>query len=414
MAFKPKANLPDFVQEVPGGAVGVGIGQSAKHGGKFGPAARVEKWGGRGWLEIQCLGSAPRKAVKVKSHPKKGEYLELECTKHGRDEIHSWKEGSTEWDITWPTPNDVPTEGYVDFALTLGNGIAGHHQPALTPWETEIVVGPNNIESPRFVRPDNVINSYAFYGKKSSNVIGADGQPIVSYETGKLLHWYRSKLIDANGSERWVQQELLALNVMRIYLDSNWLNEAVFPVTLDPTLGYSSVGASHTGYWYGTDHVSVGRDPNQISSPGGTVTGMSWYMSIGYTVTLYHYLMELNGSSWNRKTGGTQSYSGGWSNVSITDYSMTAGKNYGVSLGWVGGGAANWLAYDTDASSKWGVKWSYYSPTPADPFVPGPDDWYADYRMSQYLTYTANATKAPPRSSFGRRSTRMFNLGRFL
>ncbi|MFH0763082.1 MAG: Ig-like domain-containing protein, partial [Candidatus Omnitrophota bacterium] len=86
------------------------------------------------------------------------------------------------------------------------------------------------------VRPDEIAGSYAVYHESKK-----DGQ----YATGKAFHIYRPKIIDINGD--WVWGELnidTKSQVLKITIDSGWLDKAAYPVTIDPEFGYTSIGSS--------------------------------------------------------------------------------------------------------------------------------------------------------------------------
>lgn len=106
------------------------------------------------------------------------------------------------------------------------------YQPALT--QEEIDAGHN--------RPEKVVGSYAVYHTHKGGINDVLGK---EYKSGKAFHIYRPHCKDANGNETWAD-----LNVneedgtLTIIVDQSWLNNAVYPVIVDPTLGYSAMGAS--------------------------------------------------------------------------------------------------------------------------------------------------------------------------
>jgi len=92
-------------------------------------------------------------------------------------------------------------------------------------------------EAKRIMRPENAVGSYAIYTDKTGNFTG------VQYKAGKVCHIYRPKVVDDNGDEIWGE-----LNIedgkLRITVDQTWLDNAKYPVLVDPTFGYTSVGES--------------------------------------------------------------------------------------------------------------------------------------------------------------------------
>lgn len=106
------------------------------------------------------------------------------------------------------------------------NNLVFYYQPELT--QEEIDNG--------HYRPDNVIGSYAVYHKEN---IGNE------FKTGKAYHIYRPMLIDSDNKisycDLFINEKL---GIMSIICDTNFLNNAIYPVILDPTLGYGVIGAS--------------------------------------------------------------------------------------------------------------------------------------------------------------------------
>lgn len=239
------------------------------------PAIRAEKWAGSRWgscwLDLIARDVAPDVAAeRIVTLPATAnraacEALEIQAVRGKgsarRSEVHRIAAGSTEWDIEWQTFADVPAGGAVEFDLTLSAGAVAHHQPALT--QAEIDAGAD--------RPENVVNSYAIYGPVGGNYARSDGTLIEARETGKLAHLYRPVCIAADGSWAWASQAI-DNGVLRITLPMEWLAAAAFPVTLDPTFGFTSVGASNgiggNGYVVANNHATT---------EAGSVTSISLY-----------------------------------------------------------------------------------------------------------------------------------------
>jgi len=85
---------------------------------------------------------------------------------------------------------------------------------------------------PDFV-PDNFLKgSYAVYKKET----------LVGQGTGKLCHIHRPLIIDALGRKVWGELSV-ADNELRITIPEWWLSTAKYPVTVDPTIGTTTVGS---------------------------------------------------------------------------------------------------------------------------------------------------------------------------
>ena len=83
------------------------------------------------------------------------------------------------------------------------------------------------------IRPDEVVGSYAVYCTKANN----------KYKTGKVCHIYRPLCIDANGLKRYADLKIDG-KTLTITIPQDYMDKCAYPMTLDPTLGYDSIGAS--------------------------------------------------------------------------------------------------------------------------------------------------------------------------
>jgi hypothetical protein len=110
-------------------------------------------------------------------------------------------------------------------------GLDFFYQPELT--EEEKAQGVN--------RPENVIGSYAVYYKDCpANIEGGK-----EYKCGKAFHIYRPYCVDAEGNREWADMNVDVENgLLTITIPQKYLDEAVYPVVVDPTFGYDTAGAS--------------------------------------------------------------------------------------------------------------------------------------------------------------------------
>jgi hypothetical protein len=138
--------------------------------------------------------------------------------------------GGFEFEITL---KKKPAKNTVELDIET-KGLKFYYQPPLTP--EEVAEGA--------VRPDSVVGSYAAYhaNKTSVHRSKADAE---RYKCGKAFHIYRPKIIDANGDWVWAELNIDEPNgKLIITVDQDWLNKAIYPVVVDPTFGYESVGSS--------------------------------------------------------------------------------------------------------------------------------------------------------------------------
>src|SRR3990167_1721314 len=202
--------------------------------------------------------------------------------KDQKEEVHAYpleaqegmEDGGLEMEVLLKEKPD--TNKFV-FQIDGAENLNFSYQPALT--QEEIDEGDN--------RPENVIGSYAVYHKTKAN----HRKGSTNYATGKAFHIYRPKAIDASGVEEWA--ELFYENgVLSVTVPQKFLNVAVYPVKVDPTLGYTSIGAS--------DFVdSTGMYCLDIASPeNGTVTQIDiGARSTGFPVNLKGTVVEATGNT---------------------------------------------------------------------------------------------------------------------
>lgn len=160
---------------------------------------------------------------------------------------------------------DVPRGGNLSFDLSL-SGLTLYKQLPLTidssvnmseytsVSETEAI----NNSQVLIYRPVNVVDGFACY-----NSTGA-----------KVMEIYRSQLTDSNGSSVWLDMDYINGQLI-VYLPLDWLSGAVYPVTLDPEFGYTSVGS--TQQYVGQITVVC---PSQFVQTGSLyLYGMTFYVA---------------------------------------------------------------------------------------------------------------------------------------
>lgn len=167
--------------------------------------------------------------------------------------VITWREGNTEAKF-YPLADTKENEGggyefevilhepplsnVIELTLNTPKDLVFHYQPALT--EEEIAEGA--------FRPENVVGSYAVYHATKGNLHKGKGEA-EKYKCGKAFHIYRPKIIDAKGNWIWGELNIDVENeLMTITIDEKWLDEAIYPITVDPTFGYTEVGKSIMNY----------------------------------------------------------------------------------------------------------------------------------------------------------------------
>jgi hypothetical protein len=117
-----------------------------------------------------------------------------------------------------------------------------------------------------YYRPENIVGSYAVFGDKDGRIIDGSGNVIADHGTGKLGHITRPLIRDSSGQTTWGILDINAGN-MSVTIPGRFLNQAVYPVTLDPDFGYTTLGASETNA-----ETVIG---SLRAAPGSAGTGVS-------------------------------------------------------------------------------------------------------------------------------------------
>lgn len=138
------------------------------------------------------------------------------------------------------------------------------YQPALTP--EEIAEGAE--------RPDDIVGSYAVYHKTLKNHrIGGE-----NYATGKVMHIPRPQVWSMSDVDTKVWAELsYAEPNLCVTVPQDFLDKATYPVRVDPTFGYTSIGA--TGQFVVATNAVRGSYLNPSASTDGQVDSVSVYGS---------------------------------------------------------------------------------------------------------------------------------------
>lgn len=227
------------------------------------------------------------------------------------------KEGTeNEFDIDF-TLHSKPDTNVFEYKIEGAEEFDFHFQPALT--EEEIAEGA--------YQPENVIGSYAVYHKtKANHRVGS-----TNYATGKAFHIYRPKAIDANGTEVWA--ELNYQNgTLSVTVPPKFLDDAIYPVVVDPAFGYTTIGGSGwtmsagelkgTLFTNATDGTITKFTVHDAGS-GGTVTNLG--------AAIYSYNSGNPNTKLAEDSGNINPTSSGWWDINI-NYTVTKNDKYWVAL----------------------------------------------------------------------------------
>lgn len=354
------------------------------------PKMTLEKWNGEVAMGVtydgmQATGARPflSKNVEWSDGNQTMQVVPLEASS-------TMEDGGYEINIILNAP---PASNVFNFSIDNANQLDFFYQAPL--WQEAGLKAPtkdctdnvcNNAQ-----RPENVVGSYAVYYKNHANHIA--GQ--TNYATGKAYNIFRPLVTDANGATVWANMSysngLLTINVPQTFLDT-----AAYPVTIDPTFGYTSIGAS-LGPNASADRAELVRN---TLLEAGNVTSMNIAAHITAGAPQYKPLIYdddgAGGIPGTRIAVGTA--------ASIVDntfvtYTITATLSAGN--WWIGpviDSLGAQTKYDTDATYLASAMNSTTFASPASTWVQGFTD--NSRKFSVYATYTATASSQAPLPEF--------------
>ena len=220
----------------------------------------------------------------------------------------------------------------------------------------------------------NVVGSYAVYHETNRNN---------NYKTGKVFHIYRPQVKDSKGNTIWGELSIVG-NVLSVTVDQTWLDKANYPVVIDPTIGYTSIGGSNRAT--ATD-AFIG--PRRTASENGTITSITWYNGSGPSddgpQKLAVYEMTGTSGAFIAGTDEVSSQSSNsWHELSVTSggAALTDTKDYFI-VHW---GSEAQMKYDSGSERGTFDAFAYVASFP-DPNTFSADGADRDYSI--YATYTA-------------------------
>jgi len=244
-------------------------------------------------------------------------------------------------------------------------------------------------------QPENVIGSYAVYhATKKNNCVGGK-----EYKTGKFCHIYRPHITDADGNETWGELEIdEEAGILTVVVPESFLDNAVYPVVVDPTFGYTTAGGSNAQL-FSTSYGSITRYIRGSYfnlTENGNVSKLTarinyWDTDDRYTAAIY---TKTSGDDvFVVKTSEVSGEAGTdkWYDLAITDGESLLSGDYWLVV-WgnrtsVGNGQSANFRFDTSGSSIGGVRTeSGYSTFP-DPWAPTAES----RQYSIYATYTESS-----------------------
>lgn len=311
------------------------------------------------------------------------------------DQTDTWyvdAEGDFKWDIVFDKDPRVATgiDHTVTWDLLHSAGLVFYYQDTLeVEWEIQnidgFILGQNRTDFlANTVRPDKVVGSYAIYGDKKNHIKGE-----ANYGCGKVAHIYRPLCIDAIGKQFWGVLSIVD-SVLTITIQANDLDTAIYPLTLDPTIGYNTAGGTNT---VSTDFDVVTR----FNSAGAGDANPGTIYFYGQEWSTFNDILS---AVWDDNAGTVRNQAilssttptvvmdatVQWQSAAITWTGIAASTDYFIGGAYEG----SRLYYDT-ATSGYEDTEGYsrtYDATLNDPWPSGSDP--LAWEVSCYLDYTAS------------------------
>jgi len=296
--------------------------------------------------------------------------------------LYETGEDELEWELVYAAPSDVPE--VIKLRAEFPAGTVAHYQPALTP--EEIAEGCE--------RPEEMVGGYVFFVPGEGRWLDRGRNEIVNYETGRFGHLRRPWVEDRTGRRVWCDWEAVDVSagVLAIRVPRAFLAEARGPVTVGPTFGYTSIGATASSF---SSNYVCAFGPHSPASDGDA-TSVTAYIrqSEGHNGTYGIY--DKSGSYPNNllgdSAGAALPNTLGWDTQNLdSSVSVTSGTDY--FLAWCSGSGTE-TRYDSVAGFQVDYdSYTYVDGVLSDPFsrVSG----NANRKYSIYATYTEAAGGIP-------------------
>lgn len=286
---------------------------------------------------------------------------------NGKKEVHFYdkpelsEDGGYEFEVIL---KEKPASNKLEFTIET-KGLDFYYQPPLT--QQEIDEGAE--------RPENVVGSYAVYHKTKGGLNDSAG---MEYKVGKAFHIYRPHVVDSLGNETWADLNINEQSgILTITIDQTWLDNAVYPVVVDPTFGYTSVGGSSN-----SSITNRYRGVPGTPAEAGDVTKITVYVTSDTSGT--HKSALYVGSDLSLvspQSAEIDPTTSAWNDYSVSNAAVTAQEYYVTT--WSAGGG---LAYDISGSENLNTSLTYGAwPDPAGSSL-------STRKISCYATYTATPT----------------------
>lgn len=245
----------------------VEVGDSTQS--RFDPSFKLTAWDGECEFRVNLataghtISSATRQVVTRNGRP-----MTRLVTATRDHELYIRKDGNFEWNIVL---KEAPDTNIFTFAIET-KGLQFWYQPPLgedtIDWALDSLG--DSIVAGILHRPDSVAGSYAVYhsfGRHNRRIIPTPGRDTTyeTYGTGKAFHIYRPRAWDDSGKDTvWCDLNIdIVANQLSVTVPQPFLDSAVYPVTIDPTIGKQNEGGTRwsvaSGNYYGNRYTLSGN-----------------------------------------------------------------------------------------------------------------------------------------------------------
>ena len=232
-------------------------------------------------------------------------------------------------------------------------------------------------------RAEEVLGSYAVYHNSKSGDYTAMGGK--NYMAGKAFHIYRPKVYEQNNPDNWIWGELNVdeeQGILSVTVDQDWLDNADYPVVVDPTIGDTST-ASNATTW-SSDRIELVCRNATTDGTGGQVSSISFYTShtsyFSFVTAIYNtssgLLSPQSGSVYSAGAPG-----GGWHTANFTGPTLFASTAYWPAV-LANAPATTYYDYGTTGDTHYSTSYTY-------PNWPNPGSFTnSNYDYGIYATYS--------------------------
>ena len=242
-------------------------------------------------------------------------------------------------------------------------------------------------------RPENSVGSYDVYHESKSGDYTALGEK--NYRAGIAFRIYRPKIYDASGKEIWGRMNIdEQAGTLIIEINQKFLDNAVYPVVIDPTFGFTEKGSTQSG----ANAYNTIRGFGPFTAPeNGTATKLTSYVYTGAAGCKVRGVIYLDSDksrvTYDSEVSVDSGGVGSWVDFNITNASITQNTDYLLSL-WIGyqnlsvwySSVSGFYMYRDDET---------YSSTDPPPATLSLDTTTADRKYSIYCTYTSSEGLGP-------------------